>query len=188
MITHKIRHNFLSLTAALIFSPILNAQAAPPPPADAAHSGWLEGTVLTTEGKALSARAYLVGGVHVHAVRQGGGEVDAATDTDMGGLYTAQNIRPGIYTVTVPKSYIGGTPYSPQRIFSVIVKPGVRTVLNITTDPGENLVETGHPIVATDRITSITAEIASLRQQIADLKKQFDALQEQTNSSVRSTP
>lgn len=143
--------------------------------------GWLEGTILTNDGHVLSNLAYSPGSKHLHGVRHGGSEFDVQTDNQMGGLYGARNLRPGIYDITVEEGYVGQTVYAPQRIFGIVVKPGVRTVLNIVMNQGEQVKEIGSPVVATTAAVPISVELAQLHQQISGLKQQIEALKKQTS-------
>jgi hypothetical protein len=88
----------------------------------------------------------------------------------MGGLYALRNLPPGVYEVSVLDAYIGPAKFRPQRLHSVLVKPGVRTVLNITMQPGETLQEIGKPVVVAEPAIIVSEELARLRREIAALR------------------
>ncbi|MGI9035549.1 MAG: carboxypeptidase-like regulatory domain-containing protein [Pyrinomonadaceae bacterium] len=68
------------------------------------------------------------------------------TDSQLSGLYTFKNLRPGVYNLLVEAGQLpGGRKYRPQRIVGVVVKPGQETVLDITMHPGETLEFVGEP-------------------------------------------
>ena len=154
---------------------------------DASQYGWLEGTITNNQGQAISNNAFS-DGKHLKGVRQGGGEFDTQTDTRLGGLYSLKNIRSGIYDITIEKGYIASTPFCPERIFGVVVKPGQRTVLNIIMDQGETYEEVGKPEVVTNPATNVTMELAQMQKQIDDLKQQVAALQKPVSPTPPAAP
>ncbi len=154
------------------------AQTAPPPAPTEATSlyGWLEGVVINGDGQAIHFDTYSNDGIHIKGVRQGGGEFDVQSNTLLGGLYSAKNIRAGVYDITLSKSYVGQVTYCPERIFGVVVKPGERTILKIVMDQGETYEEVGKPAVVSAPATNITEELARMQKEIEDLKQQVAAL------------
>lgn len=114
-------------------------------PTVAAHKnlqfGCLEGTVVTAEGKALhSASALLATGVTI-VVSNASGKLGAFKSDHMaGGFFSIQNFHAGTYTFLVEASEIPGpVRYHPVQIRNVVIKPGVRTVLNIVPPAGTEL-------------------------------------------------
>ncbi len=130
--------------------------------AQAQHSGWLEGTVLTAENKAVTNPYNCISyGLTLHEVRQGGGEFTVTSDKKMGGLYlyVAQSLKPGLYEISVMNGYTNnGDKLRSQRIHGVLIKPGGRmvlnTVLNVVMEPGEALEEVGKPVVSAEPATA----------------------------------
>ena len=106
------------------------------------------------------------------------------SDTQLGGLYSAKNIRPGIYDIIISKSYVGNVAYCPERIFGVIVKPGERTVLRIVMDQGDTYEEVGKPAVVSATATNVTDELAKMQKQINDLKQQVATLLKATPAAA----
>ncbi len=166
---------------------IAHAQVSAPAATDpSSQYGWLEGTVTNSDGQAIHSDTYSNDGKHIKGVRQGGGEFDVQSDTQLGGLYSAKNIRPGIYDIIISKSYVGNVAYCPERIFGVIVKPGERTVLRIVMDQGDTYEEVGKPAVVSATATNVTDELAKMQKQIDDLKQQVATLLKATPAA--STP
>lgn len=116
-------------------------------------------------------------GIHIKGKRQGGGEFEAIADPKMGNSYDARNLRPGVYEITIAAAGAGNTPYCPIRYFGVVIKPGVRTFLNIVMDQGTTLEERGNPTVPTVDVTIVSEQLTRLQKQIDDLKAQLAALQ-----------
>lgn len=142
----------------------------------AAQYGWIEGTITNSDGQAIHSDTYSNDGKHIKGVRQGGGEFDVQSDTQLGGLYSVKNLRPGIYDLTISKSYVGNVAYCPERIFGLVVKPGERTVLRIVMDQGETYEEIGKPSVVSAPATNVADELAKMQKQIDDLKQQVTSL------------
>ncbi len=138
--------------------------------------GWLEGTITNSEGQAVSGQKFTNAPKHIKGVRQGGGEFDVQTDYQLGGLYSAKNIRPGVYDITLERGYVNDVAYCPERIFGVVVKPGERTILKIVMDQGETYEEVGKPAVVSAPATNVTEELARMQKEIDDLKQQIAAL------------
>jgi len=105
-------------------------------------TGWLEGTITATDGKVLRNHFNVNNnfGAYIRGTRQGGGTFEAYSDPRMGGLSSVRNLKPGVYAVFVPIAYDERlTKFRTQHLFGVVVRPGARTVLNITTESGETL-------------------------------------------------
>lgn len=68
-----------------------------------------------------------------------------SADNNMGGLYTFDKLKPGVYNVIVEAAQMGETHYRPQRIVGLIVKPSQETTLDITLHEGIGLEESGEP-------------------------------------------
>lgn len=136
-----------------------------------AQTGWLEGTVLSQDGQILkNTRNYKTGGVTVRVTTDQGTTFEVSTDPKLGGLYSLRNLKPGLYEVTVLDAYIGPATFRPQRMHGVLVKPGVRTVLNVQMEPGETLQQIGKPVVATEPALIVSNELARLKREIEALK------------------
>ena len=166
-----------ALTALTLLACTAHAQApAPAPTAPASPYGWLEGTVTNNQGEAITIQPGQLHGESIKGIRQDGGQFDVQSDLQLGGLYSATNLRPGIYDLTLEKGFVGNTSYCPERIFGVIVKPGERTVLKIVMDQGDTYEEIGKPAVVSAPATNVTEELAQMQKQIDDLKQQVAAL------------
>lgn len=177
-----------TLAALIILSGAAQAQTPASPAATDPSSqyGWLEGTITNSDGRPISGQMYTNASMHIKGVRQGGGQFDADSDQSLGGLYSAKNIRPGIYDLTLTTGFVGNTSYCPERIFGVIVKPGERAVLRIVMDQGDTYEEIGKPAVVSAPATNVTDELARMQKQIDDLKQQVAALLKSTTQT--STP
>lgn len=147
---------------------LLAAAAALAPGTGAAQTdpnrGWLEGRVHDGEGNPL----------HVYVqYRHESGDPDTfvATDRSADGLYTIRDLRPGVYEVLVREVPEG---YRPQRHFGVLVKPGSRTVLNITLKRGKGMEEIGKPAFNTEPAVHLGSELQELRKQVDDLRKSLE--------------
>ncbi len=167
----------LTLAAIMLVAGAVHAQAPTTAPTEpSSQYGWLEGTITNSDGQAIHSDTYSNDGKHIKGIRQGGGEFDVQSDTQLGGLYSAKNLRPGVYDIVISKSYIGNVAYCPERIFGVVVKPGERTVLKIVMDQGDTYEEIGRPAVVSAPATNVTEELAKMQKQIDDLKQQVAAL------------
>lgn len=125
---------------------------------DGQQKGWLEGMVRNEEGEP----------VHVWIVpaRDGRRGDLVGSDGDMRQAYSIRDMAPGVYEINVSVA----NPYRPQRIFGVVIKPGVRSILNITLDKGSGIKEIGQPTVATQPVVIISQELARLQTEIDALK------------------
>lgn len=138
----------------------------------AAPTGWLEGTVVSTDGKVINNPTFNgPGGAFIRGLRQGGGTFEVTSDYKMGGLFSVRDLKPGIYEVSISNGVVNGVKHRPQRIFGVVVKPGARTVLEVKLERGETLEEIGEPAVSTQPAIIISEELARLQRQIDELKK-----------------
>ncbi len=165
-----------------------SAKAQLQPTVDVSQYGWLEGTITNNQGEIISGQAYTHVGKRIKGTRQGGGEFYVLTDPQLGGLYSATNIKPGVYDITLEKGYVGQTPYCPERILGVVVKPGQRTVLNVVMDQGETYEEVGKPTFVTNLATNVTQQLEQMQKQIDDLKQQVAALQQKLGTTAAATP
>lgn len=136
------------------------------------QTGTLTGTITSPEGKPVNANSGLIAaGVFVNLQKSGkdayydpgdyhkrgifgdveNGRSRVSGNRNMGGLYTFNNLRPGIYNLIVEAGVIpdnergGYTYYRPQRIVGIVVKPGQETVLDIIMHPGDKLRQSGDP-------------------------------------------
>ena len=66
--------------------------------------------------------------------------------------------------------------HRPQRIFGVVVRPGVRTLLNVVLEKGSTLQEIGRPVVATEPVVVFSQELTKLQRQFARLQAEVDSL------------
>ena len=115
--------------------------------------GWIEGTVTNPEGQPVtSAAALLVSGVVLTIKKSTGGQAILQTDHLAGGFYSAARLVPGMYDVILEKGLILNTVYRPQIIGQVMIKPGVRTILNLTMNPGDILDRVKAPQMVTQQI------------------------------------
>ena len=164
------------------------AKAQLQPTVDVSQYGWLEGTITNNQGQPVEGRQTVTRGKHISGIRQGGGEFEATSDLQMGGFYSAKNIKPGVYDITLEKGYVDQTPYCPERILGVVVKPGQRTVLNVVMDQGETYEEVGKPTFVTNLATNVTQQLEQMQKQIDDLKQQVAALQQKLGTTAAATP
>lgn len=127
-------------------------------------SGWLDGTVATPEGKPIfSRKGLIVAGVTVVIKKSTGQQVAALTDRLAGGFFSAGAglfLLPGDYSVIVEagksSSPNDNTLYRPQLIRNVVIRPGVRTFLKITAQPGEALLRVDAPQLKTQKVKLAT--------------------------------
>ena len=116
--------------------------------------GWIEGTVTNPEGQPIwSSTTLLVSGVVLTLKKSTGEQAAVQTDHLAGGFYSAARLKPGMYDVIVEKGTRYKTVYRPQIIGQMMIKPGVRTVLNITMNPGDTLERVSAPQIVTQKIT-----------------------------------
>lgn len=168
----------LMLTALTLLTSTVYAQAPAPPSVDFnPQYGWLEGTITTDQGHSIVENNS--SNKQIKLVRHGGGAYTIISDPNMGGFYSNNHLKPGVYDVSVPTGYWGNTgsrPYRPQRILGILIRPGQRTLLNIIMPEGETLQETGKPAVVSAPATNVADEIARMQKQIDDLKAQVAVL------------
>lgn len=183
-----ILRSLATLTALILLPCVVHAQA---PAAIATEplpqNGWLEGTVITDQGHPVEERN-MGGGKQIKLVRHGGGTYTVQSDLSMGGFYSNHELKPGIYDINVTTGFwanTGSTPYRPQRILGLLIKPGQRTLLNIVMPQGETLQETGTPAVASAPATNVAAVMAQMQKQIDDLKQQVALLSKATAASAK---
>ena len=101
--------------------------------------GWIEGTVTNSEGQPVwAAQGRGVSGVVITFKKTTGEVGTLQTDHFAGGFYSAFPLT-GTWTVTIERGRYYGKNYSPVIITGVVIKPGVRTILNIVVNPGDAL-------------------------------------------------
>ena len=125
--------------------------------------GWLEGRVHNEDGEPVRAWVYY-------------GSDFVTAGAGMDGLYMIKNLNPGTYELQVKEVPQG---YRPQRIFGVLVKPGVRTVLDITLTRGKGLQEIGKPAFVTEKVVLVSDALGRLHKTIDDLLAQVNDLKAQ---------
>ena len=161
----SLSHPLLLVPGLLLLLGAAQAQTAPAMSTEPnSQYGWLEGTVTTDQGHPVVERNF-VDGKQIRLVRHGGGQYTIQSDPSMGGFYSNHELKPGIYDVSVTTGFwgnTGSTPYRPQRILGVLIKPGQRTLLNIVTPEGETLQETGEPAVVSAQATNVAAQITQM--------------------------
>jgi hypothetical protein len=123
---------------------------------DKGTNGWIEGTITNPEGQPVwGSRGLLVSGVTVTFKKTTGEAGTVQTDHFAGGFYSASFI-PGTYSVTVEKGKRYNNAYRPILIGQVMIKPGVRTILNITMNPGDALERVNAPQMVTQKVALAT--------------------------------
>jgi len=162
----------LTMTTILVLGGVTLFRGGVPATAQTDQSGWLEGTVVSKDGEVITNSVYSgLGGATIRGVRQGGGNFEVTSNYKMGGLFSVRDLKPGIYEISVTNGVVRGVKHCPQRVFGVLVKPGVRTVLNVKLERGDTLEEIGEPVVATQPAITVSEELARLQRQIDELKK-----------------
>ncbi len=168
----------LPLTALTLLTGIAYGQTPTPPSIDFnPQYGWLEGTVTTDQGHPVQEDNFT--NKQIKLVRHGGGAYTITSDPNIGGFYSNNHLKPGVYDVSVTAgrwSNTGSQPYRPQRILGILIKPGQRTLLNIVMPEGETLQETGEPAVISAPAINVADELTRMQKQIGDLKAQVAAL------------
>lgn len=176
----------LPLAALTLLTGTACAQVQAPPSVDFnPQYGWLEGTITTDQGHPVAENNF--SSKQLRLVRHGGGAYTVMSDQNMGGFYSNNHLKPGVYHVSVTTGYWGNTgsrPYRPQRILGILIKPGQRTLLNIVMPEGDTLQETGQPAVVSAPATNVTDELARMQKQIDDLKAQVAALLKATGTAA----
>jgi hypothetical protein len=136
------------------------------------HAAWsqatgsISGTVTNTDQKPVNnTTTLLVGGVYLDiqeyrtevaynpgdsslsrgVLADSAGNARRSADNNLGGLYTFDNLKPGVYNLIVEAGQLGTTHYRPQRILGILVKPGQETPLDITLHEGIALEQIGSP-------------------------------------------
>ena len=179
MFSRTFKRNTFSISAAFcgIIAATTNLQIAN---AQDQATGWIEGTVVNDAGQAMSGfspcandQSFCQSGLEVKIL--GPSRIKTETDTKLGGFYSVRDLKPGIYEALIPMTYAWvngkGTTFRPQHIHGIVVKPGVRTVLKIVANPGNEIEDIGQPAVATENVLIISQEIQRLQRQIDELKK-----------------
>jgi hypothetical protein len=116
--------------------------------------GWIEGAVTNPEGQPVwSSVTLLVTGVALTLKKSTGEQVTLQTDHLAGGFYSASNLKSGMYDMILEKGTRYKNVYRPQIISRVMIKPGIRTILNITVHPGDALERVSAPQIVTQPVT-----------------------------------
>ncbi len=122
---------------------------------DKGTSGWLEGTITNPDGQPVwSSKGLLVSGVVLTLKKSTGETGSLQTDHFAGGFYSAYP-TPGTWTVTVESGRRYDNTYRPMIISQVVIKPGVRTILNIILKPGDTLERINAPQMKTQQVTLV---------------------------------
>ena len=133
----------------------------------ATATGWLEGRMHYQDGKPAAPWC---------RVFSEGKEIKAVyPDKDMDGLYQFLDLKPGTYELRVPASY----GHKAVRIWGVLVKPGERTILDVTLHEGQELEEIGEPVVVTQPAIVVSSELARLSMEDGRLSTELDALKKE---------
>jgi hypothetical protein len=139
--------------------------------------GWIEGTVLNKYGKVVWDLARQSNIMTVRAI--GPSKLDTHPDTSIGNFYTIRDLKPGIYEIFVSSSKDDETQYRPQHIMGLVVKPGVRTVLNIVVHEGKpdaveeigKAVSSENGMTLLEMVERLNRDVEVLKKQVAELKK-----------------
>jgi hypothetical protein len=142
----------VALTMVSLFRIPQNAHAQDEP-----QKGSLEGKVRTDSGEPVHAA--------IRWSRNGDDFGLIFSDSGLNEVYTINNLPPGIYEVRAEREG-----YRPQRIFGVVIKPGVRSILNVTLHKGQDVEEIGQPILSTQPVLVISNELERLQKEIDVLK------------------
>jgi hypothetical protein len=159
----RIRKKFIigiTVTAALLFTVLIPQGSGIADAQDKQQLGWLDGFVDRNGEPDCGTVTVLSKGKQVYR---------ADIDESLNGLYSIRDMRPGIYEIQVRACQRG---WRPQRIFGVVVKPGVRSILNVTLHEGKELEEIGQPEVPTQPVINISEELTHLQGEIDKLKNQ----------------
>ena len=124
---------------------------------DKLTNGWIEGTITNPEGQPVwSSKGLLVSGVTLTFKKTNSAPGTLQTDHFAGGFYSA-SLLPGIYEVTLEKGRRYKNAYRPMIISRIVIKPGVRTILNITMNTGDALERVASPPMVTEPIRLVAA-------------------------------
>lgn len=139
------------------------------------QNGWLEGTLRKSDSAPVDHRWI----VELRLKVKDGEEVTKTSPTEtQNSLFSARDLKPGVYEIRVYRVIAAATDnegYRPQRIWGVIVKPGVRSTLDIILHKGNDLEEIGQPTVATQPVVFISQELARPQKQIDSLDSRLKA-------------
>ncbi len=139
--------------------------------------GWIEGSVLNKSGKVVWELARTSNILNVRAL--GPSKVETHPDARIGNFYSLRDLKPGVYDIFVGSSKDDEVQYRPQHVMGLVVKPGVRTLLNIVVHEGKSDVieevgkavptETGMTLA--EMVERLTHEVDLLKKQVGELKK-----------------
>ncbi len=140
--------------------------------------GWIEGSVLNKSGKVawnISRQANIV---TVRAL--GPSKLETHPDNTIGNFYSMRDLKPGVYEIFVSSTQDDALQYRPQHVMGLVVKPGVRTLLNIEVHEGRSdtieevgkAVPTEAGVTLAEMVERLTHEVEVLKKQVGDLRKQ----------------
>src|SRR5580700_2676685 len=98
--------------------------------------GWIEGSVLNQAGKVVWELARQSNIMAIRAI--GPSKAETHPESAIGNFYTLRDLKPGVYEVFVGSSKDDAVQYRPQHIMGLVVRPGVRTLLNIVVHEGRS--------------------------------------------------
>jgi len=116
----------------------------------------------------------------VVAVRAlGPSKVETDPDYAIGNFYSIRDLKPGVYDILVSATKDDEVQYRPQHIMGLVVKPGVRTLLNIVVHEGKSdaieevgkAVPTETGVTLLEMVERLNRELELLKKQVAELKK-----------------
>jgi hypothetical protein len=139
--------------------------------------GWIEGSVLNKSGKIVWNIARQANIVTVRAL--GPSTLETHPDNTIGNFYTMRDLKPGVYEIFVSSTQDDALQYRPQHVMGLVVKPGVRTLLNIEVHEGrsDTIEEVGKAVTTESGLTlaemveRLTHEVEVLKRQVGDLRK-----------------
>lgn len=114
---------------------------------------WIEGTVTTPEGLPVwNARTLLMSGALMTLKKSTGEQAPLQADHLAGGFFSAAGLTPGTYDLVIEKGRRGDqtrtVTYRPLIASRIVLKPGVRTILNLVMHPGGGLERVQAPPVS----------------------------------------
>ncbi len=139
--------------------------------------GWIEGSVLNKSGKVVWELARTSNILNVRAF--GPSKVETHPDASIGNFYSLRDLKPGVYDIFVGSSKDDEVQYRPQHVMGLVVKPGVRTLLNIVVHEGRSdaieevgkAVPTETGMTLAEMVERLTHEVDLLKKQVGELKK-----------------
>lgn len=95
------------------------------------REGWLEGTVVSTDGVPVWGVKEGLEGVRLRLKGAGSVVYPAETRLDAGGFFEARGLKPGKYDLTIPASYYGKQRFPAQSLRDISVEAGRVTILDL---------------------------------------------------------